>query len=151
RPGLAAPPLAPRDDAERGLRLIWEDALGFSPVGVRDDFFELGGDSLSATHMLALVGARFGRTLSPSALLPAPTSEGPARRLPAPAEEDDSLLVVFRTGGAGPPLFFVHGLGGEVYGYRALASHLGADRPVYALRARRLGDSLPAYETVGEL
>jgi amino acid adenylation domain-containing protein len=151
RPALAQPPLAPRDDVERGLRLIWEKVLGVSSVGVRDDFFELGGDSLSATHMLALVSERFGRTLSPSALLPAATIEGLARRLAAPAEGRSSVLVAFQTGGAEPPLFFVHGLGGEVYGYRALASHLGTVRPVYALRAQGLDDSLPPYETVEEM
>lgn len=151
RPDLAESPLAPRDDAERGLRLIWEEVLGVSPVGVRDDFFELGGDSLSAAHMLTLVSEQFGRTLSPSALMPAATIEGLAGWLTAPAEERDSLLVAFQTGGAEPPLFFIHGLGGEVYGYRALASHLGADRPVYALRARGLDDSLPPYETVEEM
>ena len=151
RPALALPPLAPRDDAERGLRLVWEEVLGFSPVGVRDDFFELGGDSLSATHMLAVVSERFGRTLSPSALMPTATIEGLARRLTAPAEEGGSLLVAFQTGGTRPPIFFAHGLGGEVYDYRALASHLGADRPVYALRAQGLTDSLPPHETVEEM
>jgi amino acid adenylation domain-containing protein len=151
RSGLAEPLLAPRDDAEQGLRLIWEEVLGVSPIGVRDDFFELGGDSLSATHMLAVVGERFGRTPSPSVLMRAATIEGLARRLTAPAEEHDSLLVAFRTGGTRPPLFFVHGLGGEVYDYRALAPHLGADRPVYALRAQGLTDSLPPHETVEEM
>jgi amino acid adenylation domain-containing protein len=151
RSGLAQPLLAPRDDAEQGLRLIWEEVLGVSPIGVRDDFFELGGDSLSATQMLAVVGKRFGRTPSPSALVPSATIEGLARRLTAPAEEDGSLLVAFQTSGTRPPLFFAHGLGGEVYGYRALASHLGAERPVYALRAQGLTDSLPPHETVEEM
>jgi phthiocerol/phenolphthiocerol synthesis type-I polyketide synthase E len=32
---------------------IWEELLGVAPVGVADDFFELGGDSLLATLVVS--------------------------------------------------------------------------------------------------
>src|SRR5439155_7321331 len=38
--------LAPRTDAERELARIWTDVLGAARVGIDDDFFELGGDSI---------------------------------------------------------------------------------------------------------
>ncbi|MEU6098997.1 amino acid adenylation domain-containing protein, partial [Streptomyces sp. NPDC047079] len=46
--------LAPRDDAERRMAEVWCQALGVERVGVRDGFFDLGGDSIRA---VALVGA----------------------------------------------------------------------------------------------
>jgi amino acid adenylation domain-containing protein len=151
RPDVAQAFLPPRDDLERELKLIWEEVLGVRPVGVRDDFFDLGGDSLSAIHMLARVGERFGRALPPSALLPTATVERLAAAVTAPAEEQSSLLVAIQTEGTRPPLFFVHGIGGEVIGFRTLSSHLGPDQPFYALRARGMGDSLPPHESVEEM
>lgn len=53
RPALVTPLLAPQDALEAVLCDLWEQALGIQPVGVRDDFRELGGQSLAA---LPLVG-----------------------------------------------------------------------------------------------
>ena len=55
RPALANDYLAPRDATEAGLARIWEAVLGVAPIGVDDDFFDLGGDSLRA---FALDGGR---------------------------------------------------------------------------------------------
>ncbi|WP_129312354.1 non-ribosomal peptide synthetase [Streptomyces sp. L2] len=42
---------APADDTERLLADIWADVLGLAEVGVTDDFFELGGDSLQCARI----------------------------------------------------------------------------------------------------
>src|SRR5205823_1913754 len=60
--------VAPRTDLEKRLVAIWEDELGVAPIGVTDDFFELGGDSLSATGLMAHLHRVFDRSLPPSAL-----------------------------------------------------------------------------------
>ncbi|MEM7410829.1 MAG: amino acid adenylation domain-containing protein [Myxococcota bacterium] len=46
---------APRTDPERLLVDIWEQVLGVPKIGVDDDFFELGGDSLQVLQVLSLV------------------------------------------------------------------------------------------------
>jgi len=53
----------PRDEVERRVAAIWSAQLDLRPVGVNDDFLELGGDSLSALGIIAAVEAEFGRTL----------------------------------------------------------------------------------------
>src|SRR5262249_58633669 len=70
RPELETPFRKPRphDAFERQLTLIWEDVLGVKPVGVEDDFFELGGDSLLAVRLLSQIGKRMG-TQIPLAIL----------------------------------------------------------------------------------
>ena len=55
RPSLECPYVAPRTELERGLAHIWEEVLGIEKVGIHDDFFELGGDSLLGVHVVALV------------------------------------------------------------------------------------------------
>jgi acyl transferase domain-containing protein len=52
---LATPYLAPRDALETCLCEIWEHALGVRPIGVRDDFRELGGQSLTALPLVARI------------------------------------------------------------------------------------------------
>src|SRR5262249_61143448 len=46
RPALAAAYVAPRTPAEEGVAAIWCEVLGVEQVGVEDDFYELGGNSL---------------------------------------------------------------------------------------------------------
>ncbi|HEX9733567.1 MAG TPA: amino acid adenylation domain-containing protein [Thermoanaerobaculia bacterium] len=55
RPELETPYAAPRNPEEEILVGLWQRLMGVEPVGVYDDFFELGGDSLLATEMMAQV------------------------------------------------------------------------------------------------
>jgi acyl carrier protein len=51
--------VAPRDPVEDALAGIWTEVLGIEPVGVCDNFFALGGDSLLATQLISRVRAAF--------------------------------------------------------------------------------------------
>jgi oxalate---CoA ligase len=50
--------VAPRSDVERSLDLIFQDVLGCGPVGVDDDFFSIGGDSLKGAQVVARIRTR---------------------------------------------------------------------------------------------
>ncbi|WP_433732007.1 amino acid adenylation domain-containing protein [Actinoplanes sp. CA-051413] len=55
-PDLTAAPdryVAPRTDTERTLASIWSDVLGVPRVGVEDDFFALGGDSILSIQVVS--------------------------------------------------------------------------------------------------
>jgi amino acid adenylation domain-containing protein/non-ribosomal peptide synthase protein (TIGR01720 family) len=65
-PGPAAPP--PRTPVEATLARIWAQVLGLDAVGVDDDFFELGGDSILSMDMAAKA-RQAGLALSPGDLL----------------------------------------------------------------------------------
>jgi len=77
--------IAPRDDTERLLFGLWCEVLGREDFGVRDDFFELGGDSLHAVHMLGRLPGGEERSGSPEdtlrLLFDNPTVEGWAAAL----------------------------------------------------------------------
>ena len=55
--------VAPRNDVEQALCAVMEDILGLRRVGIRDDFFDLGGHSLTATRLVARVRLQFGKDL----------------------------------------------------------------------------------------
>ena len=63
----------PRDDCERALVEIWQEALALKQIGIDDDFFEWGADSLSATRAFARINRRFGIDLPLRSIFENPT------------------------------------------------------------------------------
>ncbi|HWM94191.1 MAG TPA: amino acid adenylation domain-containing protein [Thermoanaerobaculia bacterium] len=87
--------VAPRTPVEERLAAIWSEVLGLELVGVRDDFFLLGGHSLSAARILSRVRDILGVKLSLVIVFETPTIEGMAAAVSAavPAEFEDPILV----------------------------------------------------------
>jgi aspartate racemase len=120
---------------------LWEMVLGIQPIGVRDDFFGLGGDSLLAVGLFAEIHKVFGRNLSMASLLQSPTVERLVKLLERPAVADaEPALVPLQPHGSRPPFFCVHAIGGDALGYRDLARYLGLDQPFCGLRSRWSGN-----------
>jgi amino acid adenylation domain-containing protein len=78
---LPAPPpsgpeyLAPRTDTEQWLADTWQGLLGVPRVGVRDDFFTLGANSLHLTQLAARIRDHLNIDLPPRQLFAIPTLE----------------------------------------------------------------------------
>jgi acyl transferase domain-containing protein/acyl carrier protein len=68
RPSLAVAYAPPVDEVERELADIWEELIGIAGLGVDDDFFEIGGDSLVAVRLVARIRERLGIELDVRAL-----------------------------------------------------------------------------------
>jgi amino acid adenylation domain-containing protein len=137
---------APRNGLEFQLVTIWENVLGVRPIGIRHSFFELGGNSLVAVRLMQRIEQAFEKQLSIATLFQAPTIEQLAAILCqkgwSPAW---SSLVAIQSGGANHPFFCVHGVGGNVLRFYALAQHLGSDQPFYALQAQGLNGNNPCH------
>ncbi len=137
----------PRDALESTLVGIWESVLSVSPIGRKDNFFEIGGHSVLAARMFARMEKVVGKALPLATLFQGPTIE----RLAALLRDSGwtppwSSLVPIRLGGAHPPFFFVHPIGGNVLSFAGFASHFDPDQPVYGLQARGLdGKESPTY------
>lgn len=71
----AAEFVAPRTALEAVLAGLWNDVLGLERVGVRDDFLEIGGDSVLAAQILARVRQSLGRDVPLVAFFDASTIE----------------------------------------------------------------------------
>jgi thioesterase domain-containing protein/acyl carrier protein len=142
--------VAPHDSTELQLLLSWERLLERLEIGVRDNFFELGGQSLLAAQLVSEVEKAFGRKIDLSTLLTAPTIEQMARHLRSKEATEHSSLVPIRPSGSKPPLFCVHGGGGHVLRFRAMAARLDPDQPFYGLRSPEV-DGAVKKVTVEEL
>jgi amino acid adenylation domain-containing protein len=132
----SAEPVAARDEYERVLVEIVSELLRPRSLGVHDDFFELGGTSLTAMRLVVLLEKRFRVSVPLSAFITTPTVAGLGALLRAGGTglAFDPLVPIRASGGL-PPLFLVHPLGGNVLCYVRLAKHLAADQPVYGLQA----------------
>ncbi|HYJ85873.1 MAG TPA: non-ribosomal peptide synthetase [Pyrinomonadaceae bacterium] len=73
RPELSALYSRPRNETEQILVQIWEEVLDVSPIGINDDFFDLGGHSLSATQVISQVIKRFQLEIPLQSLFQSPT------------------------------------------------------------------------------
>ncbi|WP_030020753.1 condensation domain-containing protein, partial [Streptomyces monomycini] len=80
--------VAPRTPLESTIARIWADVLGVRRVGVEDDFFALGGDSILSMRIVSRVRAELGVPVPPRALFGAPTVAGLAATLDAADGED---------------------------------------------------------------
>jgi amino acid adenylation domain-containing protein len=149
RAEMAGAFISPRNGLERRMTRVWEDVLGVKPIGARDNFFSLGGHSLSAVRLMALIGQRFGKKLPLSALFSGATVEDLTGLLCRQEPQGlDDCLIPLHTGGAGRPLFCAHPTGGHIFCYADLARHLGADRPLYGIQARGVEGALDPHTEV---
>jgi pimeloyl-ACP methyl ester carboxylesterase len=129
----------PRDPAEIWLARQWQGILGFS-VGIRENFFGVGGNSLDAARVIDAVMVEFGVQLPLNTLTAHPTVERLATLLRDHAEpQSESLsspLVAIQDGdGTRPPLFLVHPDHGQVGPYCGLAHALGEEFAVFGIQA----------------
>lgn len=137
RPPLDAAFLEPRNETEALAAAAFARVLELDCIGVEDDFFELGGDSLSAVELLMSLADTLGVELSAADLLEAPTPAAlaaRARRGPAPVP---GSLVRLREG-EGPPVFLVPGGAGDgkdLFAARRLARLTGGGFSFYCFRS----------------
>ncbi len=92
RPEIETAYVAPTTDAERAMAAIWCEVLGLERVGTRDDFFQLGGDSIMAIQIVARA-QRVSLTLTPAELFDAPNIEALAAAAASAIHEVDQLPI----------------------------------------------------------
>lgn len=147
RPTHAGNVVEPSTASERVLVDLWKEIFGFADVSVDDDFFALGGDSLSGIRLMAMIKEAIGKKLPLNALLQEPTIRALAAELDRGEDAAPwSPLVPIATSGSKPAFFCVPGTGGSVVYLRDLAMALAEhDRPFYAFQAAGFdGRSAPA-------
>jgi amino acid adenylation domain-containing protein len=144
--------VAPRDDAERDLAAIWEEVLNVKPVGITDNFFDLGGHSFLAAVMTTKVKQKLGHELPLGALLTAPTVEQLAGILKRQLEAGtDTSIVPLNEKGNRPPLFMIAGVGGHVFTFHKFARLLGPDQPVYGVKAIGVEGERSPYDRMEDI
>jgi len=138
----------PRDPAEIWLARQWQHILGFA-VGIRENFFGVGGNSLDAARVIDAILAEFGVQLPLNVLTDHPTVERLATLLRDHAGQLSGPLVAIQDGdGTRPPLFLVHPDNGQAGPYCRLATTLGEEFAVSGIQAGGLYSDAEPRRTV---
>src|SRR6185369_4049726 len=161
--------VAPRDQLEQLLIDMWQPVLGLNELGVNDNFFDVGGDSIKGAILINRLQQLLGEYVYVVAIFDAPTVAQLATYLrqhyPTAVnrlcglEVDESVsvtrewtpLVQLQRGDGNQPLFFVHPVGGNVFCYAELARELGDEQPFYALQSFGLADGDEPLTAVSEM
>ncbi len=166
-----------RNQLEQLLVDLWQPVLGLEELGVHDNFFEVGGDSIKGAILINRLQELLGEYVYVVAIFDAPTVAqlGDYLRqhysaalnrivgldVAARIEVQDrsvlrvdrkwSPLVELQRGDGGRPLFFVHPVGGNVFCYAQLAHHLGPEQPFYGLQSYGLVDGHAPLGEISEM
>ncbi len=141
-----------------------EKILGIEGVGIFDDFFELGGDSLVAVQLVSELNRTIQVKLSAHSLLENATIAALSESIQAVLTNNtrntqsglqkalpQSLVKMQAGNPLKKPLFLVHPIGGHIYIYRDLINSLGIEQPVYALQAQGIDGEVQPLTQIEEM
>jgi amino acid adenylation domain-containing protein len=127
----------PRNELEATLVKVWQSVLHVPNIGIRDNFFDLGGHSLMAARVLSEIEKITGKELPLSALFRGATVESLAQLITQIQDTSDPVLMEIQRGESGSiPFFAIVPPGEESLGYAMLARHMGSEQKVYKVQGR---------------
>jgi non-ribosomal peptide synthetase component F/thioesterase domain-containing protein/acyl carrier protein len=126
----------------------WKEVLQMPVVGPEDDFFDVGGDSLKAIQLILNLERALGQELSLTLITEAPKFARLCEALKEHRTTRYVPLVALKTGDGSPPVFIIHGLGGNVAGLFPMTRPMTYPGPVIGIQARGLAGNDPPHTTV---
>jgi acyl-CoA synthetase (AMP-forming)/AMP-acid ligase II/thioesterase domain-containing protein/acyl carrier protein len=128
----------PSGDIEETVARIWREVLERPPSGADDDFFQAGGDSLKALTLINELELALGKELSVTLINESPTLGALCAALKQQPGRGYVALVLLKRGAGAPPVYFIHGLGGNVAELFPVARSMVYSGAVYGIQARGL-------------
>ena len=134
--------VAPRDEIETQLVELWENVLGVHPIGIHDNFFDIGGHSLLSLRLLLQIQKKINSKITLSDFYQALTIDGLAKMLRKDDWSKNNFSMVCLQKGTSntalPPLYFIHVLGTGLKFCKPIVKYLASDLPVYGLSIQLL-------------
>jgi amino acid adenylation domain-containing protein len=123
--------------------------IALKEIGISDNFFELGIDSLVAVKIMIGIEKQFGKRIPLSILIQYPTIKQLALYLDndTPGSPYKSLVPI-KPEGNKVPLYIVHGIGLNVMNLYNMVANLDDDQPVYGLQAVGLDGTLAPLDNM---
>ncbi|GAA1595385.1 hypothetical protein GCM10009764_18040 [Nocardia ninae] len=146
---------APSSPLEQTVAQVFADLLGAETVGLDDDFFALGGNSLLAAQAVGRLREATGATVSVQWFFTDATVAGLVARIDTAGESDADaamqVLLPIRIGGTAAPLFCLHPMYGLAWSYAGLTQFLPADQPIYGVQSPALAEDGDLPTSIAEL
>ena len=136
------------DRIARAVSQVWQEVLNTPIRGPEDDFFEVGGDSLKAITFMNRVERVLDLELPFTLINEAPKFAGFCQALREHRTDAYVPLVLLKAGGGLPPVFFVHGLGGNLAELFPMTRRMTYPGAVIGIQARGLAGKEPPHASV---
>jgi non-ribosomal peptide synthetase component F/thioesterase domain-containing protein/acyl carrier protein len=127
---------------------VWQEVLQMPVGGPEDDFFDVGGDSLKAIKFIVGLERALGLELSLTLITEAPKFARLCEALKEHRTTRYVPLVALKAGDGSPPVFIIHGLGGNVAGLFPMTRRMTYPGAVIGIQARGLAGKNPPHATV---
>ena len=137
--------IAPASSDEIKLSGIWEELLNVSPIGIHDNFFDVGGHSLLAIQLINRINSEYHSKMLLVDLFTHPDISSQALFLTAkstPADRDGAIKL--SDGTFQYPLFFIPGAGGNVLQASSLGQAFAGSISLYGLEATAVQEGAPS-------
>lgn len=142
----------PKTDTERALALIFLNNIAIDRIGLLDNFFQMGIDSLVMVKIMVQIEREFGKRYPLSILINYPNLNQLAWLIDNEAVESEyKSLIPIRPKGNKIPLYIVHGIGLNLLNMYHMVSMLDAEQPVYGLQALGLDGSTDKMDSIEEI
>lgn len=146
--------LPPRNGLEQDIVEVWQEIFNRRSIGIRDNFFDLGGHSLIAVMLVSRLRRVLGQDVPLSTILEQPTIEGFVENLDRGSFFGSPYkhLVIMNQHGSRPPLFLLTGAGGYAFIFHRFCGLLDVDQPTFLLNGvgSRI-DGKALYSSVEEM
>lgn len=142
---------APQGPVEQRIAAVYAELLGCDRVGADDSFFDLGGNSMVATRLVARLRTELAAEVALAWLFSDPSPAGLARRIAEDTGEESALapVLALRARGSGAPLFCVHPVVGLSWSFAGLSAEL--DCPLYGVQSPAIVEDAPPPESIDAL
>jgi len=132
----ALPAMTGGDHVSHTVARVWRDVLLLPVRSAKDDFFESGGDSLKAIEFALELERALGFEISLTLINEAPRFDQLCHALKERRAPGSTPLITLKEGDGLPPVFFIHGVGGNVVEILPTARRVTYPGAVIGIRAR---------------
>jgi amino acid adenylation domain-containing protein len=147
---------APENELQKKILRIWSEVLNKERIGIKDNFFHLGGNSMKAIKLLYLIQKEINMEIPLRELFRFPTVESISKLIEDMHSnmdymESDQIVLLKRGVRDGKNVFLVHDGFGEINGYLQLIELLNERHSYWGIRAKDIEGLAPKARNIKHL
>ncbi|QQL49087.1 non-ribosomal peptide synthetase [Mucilaginibacter ginkgonis] len=137
---------------EKSLSAIALKHIAIQKIGINDNFFDLGMDSLTAVKIMVDIEQQFCKRLPLSMMIRYPTIKELAAFLDRDTPDNSyKSLIPLKPEGSKVPLYIVHGIGLNLLNVRSMVASLDEDQPVFGLQPVGLDGTMTPMDNMEDI
>lgn len=143
--------IEPRNALEKQIAKVWLKIMKWDKASVQDNFFESGGNSLTAVSLINALNKKLSLNVPMQVLFQAPTIEALALYIKQNDQDSNSRLILLNESKCPQRIFCWPGLGGYPMSLKPLAEKVVDQAQFIGIQAHGINDDEIPFETITEM